>query len=160
MFVMNVKGGRLKFLGSIFFVLILITIFIVCVNQNLRNSTPDIRAQNYPPGETDAQRVEFLQGFGLETTGSPVDSREVTIPFEFDREYERYNGIQLDQGFDLSEFKGERAVRFTYEITNYPGYAEGVNHIKANLLISQGRIIGGDVSNTDVEDGFVRGFKL
>jgi len=156
MFVMSVKGGQLKFLGGVFMVLVLIAIFIVCVNQNLRQSTPDARADDYPPGETDGQQLDFLGSFGLETAGQPADSREVTIPFEFDPTYEEYNKIQQEQGFDLSQFKGEKALRFTYDVVNYPGYTAG---IKANLLVFRGRIIGGDVSNTDIENGFVRGFK-
>ena len=155
MFVMSVKGSHLKLLGGAFVLLVLIAIFFVCVNRNLADSGEDTRTRDYPAGETSAQQLEFLRGFGWETTGSPVDSREVTIPSDFDQVYERYNKIQKKQGFDLSRFKGEKALRYTYEITNYPGHPAG---IRATLLVSQGKIIGGDICNAQVENGFLHGF--
>jgi hypothetical protein len=65
-----------------------------------------------------------------------------------------YNEVQKQQGLDLEKYKGKDVIRYTYEITNYPG-EEG--KVLANLIVYKNRVIGGDICSADV-NGFIHGF--
>lgn len=67
-----------------------------------------------------------------------------------------YNEIQTDQGYDLEPYKGQNVTLYTYEITNYEGYTEG---IVADLLVCNGKVIGGDICNTSADNGFMTGLE-
>ena len=84
-----------------------------------------------------------MEGFGWELEQEPYEIVEMVIPEEFDAAMERYNGIQKAQAMDLSAFCGRRCRRYTYVVTNYPGRTDPV---QANLLVLDGKIIGGDIT--------------
>ena len=67
-----------------------------------------------------------------------------------------YNDLQKAQGLDLSEYKGKSAMRYTYEITNYPDY-DGT--VYANIIVYKNRVIGGDICSSGTQ-GFIQGFEL
>ena len=58
---------------------------------------------------------------------------------------------------DLSKLKGKKVKRWTYEVTNYPKQTEGV---RANLLVLDGKVVGGDICSNDAANGFMHGFAL
>ena len=91
---------------------------------------------------------------GWEVENDPVSVSDIVIPTNFDATYDTYNNIQLAQGLDLSKYKGEKAVKYTYKVTNYPDNAETVN---ANLIVVDETISAGDVSSTSL-GGFMHGF--
>lgn len=101
-------------------------------------------------------RVAFLKSLGWQVPNEPSEVVEITIPQTFNAVYNNYNSIQKAQGFDLSKFRGVRAKRWTYSISNYPGVKEGV---RANLIVYNGMLIGGDVSSVNI-NGFMRGLKI
>lgn len=107
------------------------------------------------------ERIAFLAQYGWDVAEDPVKVEEILIPEEFNDVYTKYNEIQLQQGFDLSTYMGCRAKRWTYTILNYPGN-DGVQptdgSIRANLIVYDGSVIGGDVSSVAL-DGFMHGFK-
>lgn len=103
-----------------------------------------------------ASVLGFISSLGWEVNETPDEIREVIIPSEFDDVYTNYNEIQLAQNYDLSEFKGERVKKWTYTVNNYPG-CEGEEFIKINILICDGKVIGGDVCSVKL-DGFMHGF--
>lgn len=105
---------------------------------------------------TNAARVSFLTGLGWQVDEEAVEVREVVIPLEFDQVYQNYNLIQLDQGFDLTQYAGRRMTRYTYEILNYP---TGEENIRANLLVYKDRLVGGDVCSLRL-DGFMHGLRM
>jgi len=78
------------------------------------------------------------------------------IPREFDRVMSTYNELQKRQGLDLTKYKGREVTRYSYNVTNYPGY-EG--KVTANVIVYKSRVIGGDVSSSDVE-GFIGTFEF
>lgn len=104
-------------------------------------------------GSTEVQRRAFLKQYGWEL-GEEINRGSVRIPDEFDDVYTQYNEIQLKQGFDLRKYAGKEVERYQYPVTNYPGFPD---YIRANLLVFQGKIIGGDVSSVAL-DGFMHGF--
>ena len=113
----------------------------------LKNSV-DTRAESFE------QQAAILKSFGYEVEGQPLLIEEIIVPSEFDQKYEEYNNYQKISGFDLSDYKGYRAKKYTYRVINYPNYPDNV---LANLIVYNGRAIGGDISSTSPE-GFVHGF--
>jgi hypothetical protein len=106
-------------------------------------------------GGDDTQRVAFLLALGWEPQGAPLEITEVQIPEVFDEVYAPYNTMQQENGFDLTHYKGRRVKRFTYKITNYPG---GSENVRANLLVCDGVIIGGDIYASE-SGGFMIGLQ-
>ncbi len=80
-----------------------------------------------------------------------IDSHEITVPEEFDDVYENYNEVQLEAGFDLRPYCGRRLTMCTYEIYDHP-----FGKVFAHVLLSGGRVVGGDISSTAI-DGFMQG---
>lgn len=111
-------------------------------------------------GSTNEQRIEFLKGFGWETSSEPIEIESVIIPSEFFEVYESYNEIQKQQGYDLYDFKSKEVKRYTYEIKNYPLSDPALTGtVRANLLVYNGAIIGGDVCSVAL-GGFMHGFSI
>lgn len=106
------------------------------------------------PGQTNQERLEFLEGFGWQVSQEPEEIVEIQIPEELDTVYEDYNQLQEAQGCNLEKYAGERCKRYSYQVTNYPGQEENV---RANLLVADGKIIGGDICSLEL-DGFMHGF--
>lgn len=94
------------------------------------------------PGETNAQRVEYLRNCGWEVVEEPVETFQFLLPEKLEEPYASYNDLQLSQGFDLRPYCGRQLARYTYTLTNYPNRPEGV---QANLYVCDGQIIGGDI---------------
>lgn len=103
---------------------------------------------------TDKERRDYLASYGWESA-QEFETKELTIPQEWNDVYDAYNEVQLNQGFDLTNFKGKAVTLYTYTITNYENTSEG---IVADMLVCDGNLIGGDVCNTSAEDGFLVGF--
>lgn len=102
--------------------------------------------------------MSFISQFGWQVVAEPDDVREVMIPVEFDDVYKNYNEIQTQQGYNLEKYAGERVKRWSFTITNYPGYEEK-DCIKINILVSDNEVIGGDVCSVEL-NGFMHGFAL
>lgn len=103
---------------------------------------------------TDEERRNYLATFGWETE-KDVEEKELTIPQSWNQVYTDYNEVQLNQGFDLTEYKGKKVTLYTYTIKNYENSRQG---IVADMLVCDGVLIGGDLCNTSAENGFVVGF--
>ena len=99
---------------------------------------------------SNAERVDFLNKQGWIVKPDPVSTEEITIPSEFNEVYERYDEFQDEQGFDLDDYKGRKAMIYTYSVLNYPDYPENV---VANMIIADNRLIGGEVTLNE-ENGF------
>lgn len=100
--------------------------------------------------ECNAERVEFLNTLG-HIVEPEFESEEITIPAEFNEKFSQYNDIQLEQGFDLSAYKGKKVNKYSYKVLNYPDYPENV---VINLLFDDHRMIGADITYNDAENGF------
>lgn len=107
--------------------------------------------------ETNEKREQYLKSLGWEFK-TDFTEKSVTVPQEFNDTYQKYNEIQKEQGFDLEDYKGKSITVYTYNITNYTGY-ENRDCVFANLLVCEGRLIGGDICSTSVSDGFMQGLK-
>lgn len=103
---------------------------------------------------TDEERRNYLSTFGWEAE-EEFEEKELTIPQSWNQVYTDYNEVQINQGFDLTEYKGRKVKLYTYTITNYEKSNEG---IVADMLVCDGVLIGGDLCNTSAENGFLVGF--
>ena len=103
--------------------------------------------------ETEAQRQALISELGWEASEEPTEHKTVTIPEEFDDVYTAYNELQIQQGFDLSNFKGKEVEIYYYSVYNYKGHEDSV---QLTLIGCDGVLIGGDVCCTEL-DGFMQG---
>lgn len=146
MFVLSVKAEKKRLLIGLAAALLAITLLVVAFSLQ-GNGTPDI------PGETNDQRIVFLQQYGWEVEEEPIDVQEVILPEEFNDVYTNYNAVQKTQNMDLEPFAGKTCKQWVYHVTNYPGE----ENVRATLLVYEGNIIGGDLSSAAL-DGFLCNF--
>ena len=104
--------------------------------------------------DTNDARVKFLTDLGWDVTASPAEAGEVRIPKGPDEVFDRYNELQKSQGYDLSKYAGKKAMRYVYQINNYPNAKEPVY---ATVLVYKDKIIGGDITDT-TPGGRIQGF--
>ncbi len=119
-----------------------------------KDSTDVLKNSIDTAAQTTEQQVTFLKEFGYTVEPQPILIEEVIIPSEFDENYVNYNNYQKLSGFDLERYKGCRAKKYTYKVKEYPDYKDDVI---ANLLIYNGKVIGGDISSAEL-GGFTHGF--
>lgn len=156
MFVVSMKASKKKLVLILAAILVVLsgTLFFL-----LRDGSDETRAvgqageYSLTAGDA-AQRVAFLHQFGWEVKETPMEQVDVLLPSSFNDTYEKYNQIQKEQGLDLLKYAGTTCQRYTYEVTNYPGKDSGV---VANLLVLDGRVIGGDICSVEL-NGFIHGF--
>ena len=158
MFVCTLRANTLKFFGIIGIALIALVSLIVFVPRYEISSTAAILKEKesfrFDKIKTNEDRIAFLAQYGWEVSESPAEEVTLSIPAEYDRIMKTYNELQKKQGLDLSKYKGRDVMRYTYEITNYPGYT---GKVLANVIVYKNREIGGDICSTDT-GGFIHGF--
>lgn len=102
-------------------------------------------------GGSNAERIAFINECGWQTEVSHCELKEVRIPVNFDEVYEKYNELQLMQGFDLRPYRAHSVKKYTYLITNYreDGSGSAMPDIFANLLVEDGEVIAADISSAE-----------
>lgn len=155
MFLVSLKSlkGKLFLLVSAI-VTITIVFAVISSSENTENSKATDDTLDFS-ASTDEERMSFITSIGLIVENEPSAVAEIRIPDEFDETYANYNEIQKQSGLDLEPYKGCTAKKWTYTVTNYPGYEE-TQSIKINLLVYKGKIIGGDICSFEI-DGFMKG---
>lgn len=150
MFVLTAKVSKTKIAAAVT-ILIAIVVLIVIVSAARGSSGQQSNAN----ADTNDARVTFLAQFGWDVNADAVQAQAVTIPKTADNEvFTRYNELQKSQGYDLTEHAGKKAMRYVYEILNYPDASAPVY---ATLFVIDGSVVGGDVTNTAPE-GTMHGF--
>lgn len=96
------------------------------------------------PGETEQQRINYIESFGWDAGITRVDVKEIRIPVDFDEVYEEYNAIQRQQGFDLRRYRAHSVRQYTYEISRTD---DDPVPMLAHLLVENGVIIGADITS-------------
>lgn len=158
MFLFSFKSLKGKF---ILLLAVVVAAIIVCAVLSSDEPSDDepvtsVNAIDYS-ASTQTEQLTFIASLGYTVNTEPDSVEEVVIPEEFDDVYTQYNELQKAADLDLSRYKGCNAKKWTYTVTDYPGY-ENSDCIKINLLIYNGRIIGGDVSSVEL-DGFMNPLK-
>lgn len=147
----SIRTGKRKLI-ALAASLAILTCIIVFVPRSDTSGSSQIAYSRQ--AETADQRIAFLKQFGWQVEPEPLEIRDVTIPEEFDRVYERYNRLQQAQGMDLLPYAGKTCRQWIYQVTNHP---EDSSTVRAVLLVYEGEVIGGDISSVAI-DGFITGF--
>ena len=159
MFVYSLRAGTVKLIGVICVALTVLITLIAFVPTYTISSQASADASEvsyrYDKIKNAEDVAAFLSQFGWEVDATPIESKEVTIPAEFDKIFSAYNELQREQGLDLSKYKRKQVTRYTFKVTNYEGY-EGT--VYANVLVYRNRVVGGDICSADAT-GFVQGFE-
>ncbi len=100
---------------------------------------------------SNADRIRFISSLNLKAKDQCVSQKDIQIPQAFSDVYQNYNALQLSAGFDLSAYKGCAVTMYTYALDDYNPFSQ---ETVVNLLVYNGRIIGGDISAVAF-DGFM-----
>ena len=159
MFVYSVKANTLKLAGITIGALGVLIALIFLLPSYTPQTTAVIAKKTaeykYDKIRTNDDRVKFLEQFGWTVDAAPVEEVTMRLPDEFDKVLASYNELQKQGGLDLSKYRGKEVTRYTYKVTNYPGYDGSVT---ANVIVYRNRVIGGDVCSSDVS-GFIGTFE-
>lgn len=153
MFVYSVNKRQIRLVAIVVCLIIMCAILALLTRQSIetmKQSEINLRATSSD------ERIAYLAQFGWRVDEEPVEVKEIIIPAEFDDVYTNYNKLQLEQGFDLTQYLSKRVKKWTYTVTNYPGY-EDKNCIRATMLVLDGKVIGGDICSVEL-GGFMHGF--
>ena len=156
MFVYSVKTSKSKIIALIVAVVAIIVAVVMVAGKSTSPAATD--SQINIKAENAEQRAAFLSQFGWEFAPDPVEVTEVIVPSDFSKGYTEYAEMNKAAGFDLEPYKGLRAKRWTYEILNYPGYENKTGYIRANVLVYEGMVIGGDICSLE-QGGFMHSFE-
>lgn len=157
MFVYSVKTSKAK-IGAL---LLAIGAVVIAVAMTLTGGkTPAVNEGTVNvKAENSAERTAFISQYGWKVSPDPVEVSEVIIPEDFDAGYREYASMNKAAGFDLEPYKGMRAKRWTYDVLNYPGFENINGVVQVNLLVFEGRVIGGDVCSLE-SGGFMHCFEM
>ena len=86
---------------------------------------------------------QIVRDMGYEVGDAPFETVELVIPENFGSVYERYNNMLKEEGYDLTPYKGKKRTRYTYLIPSL--------NARANILVHNGKIIGGDISGITLD---------
>lgn len=154
MFIVTAKFNRKRAVAIVVALAILLCAIILVAGYLDRSKVkPAAKAVTATGIKTNADRVNYLRSFGWEVNETPIDEQEIVIPREFTGVYENYIKLQEAQGFDLKNYGGVEAKRYTYEILNYPTGEKGV---VADIIVYRNTVIAGDVQSTAL-NGFMHG---
>ena len=159
MFVLSVKKKQIKRILVLAAVIAAAAVLLIAIYSGDGTEAVPGGAQGICyRAETQQERMQFIEQFGWLAEEDPAEISEVFLPEEFDEVYQNYNEIQKNEnGLDLYKYRGKRVKRWSYCITNYPGYENSRDTVRINLLVYSGLVIGGDVCSTQL-DGFMHGF--
>lgn len=156
MFIYSIKASKNKLAAAAIAITAVVATAIVLAGRVGQPVAKDDGAVNYK-AENSEQRIAFISQFGWKVSEEPSEVREVLIPEKFEDGYTEYAEMNKAQNLDLEIYKGLRAKRWTYDVLNYPS-KEDSGAVQINLLIYNGRVIGGDVSSLE-SGGFMHGFE-
>ena len=113
---------------------VLIIFALLSVTASLKASAID--------GSTHRKRMVYIKGLNISVDEDSFTYKKTVIPKEFGSVYNNYNKLQRKAGFDLSRFKGEEVTVYTYPVL---GCEKNLT-----LIVCDGEIIGGDISEVSV----------
>ena len=151
MFIFSTKLTKTKILTISLVGACLALLLLISIPSGIRAS------KNVVKGETNEERIEYLETFGWEVSTTPVEVVSIVIPEKFDQTYTEYNALQISQGFDLNNYKGDAGTRYTYSISNYPSNTGA--EVLANVIVIDNKIVAADVSSVSA-GGFMHTLQM
>ena len=147
MFIVTTKLSKKRALVIIIALAVILGAIIMLAGQRDGEGRPPAEHRADTPEDV----VAYLESLGWQVNLEPVEVREVLIPKEFSQVYLAYNEMQKAAGFDLTRYQGMDALRYTYQILNYPEHPEG---IVADVIVVNNYIVGGGIQSIRA-DGFM-----
>ena len=161
MVIMTAKVSKSKLIAIALIVLVAVILLVVCLtNSGKSGSAPAAEnAAQAAPSElkTNDDRVAYLASYGWEVAQEPVQTQEVRVPTEPNEVFQRYNELQLSQGYDLTQYSGKTLRRYVYTVTNYPAADGGPYY--ATVLVYKNEVAGGDVCSA-AQNGVMHSFTM
>lgn len=156
MFIFTAKFSKWKCLAAALMVIAIVALMVTLFTS--ADADAKERQQETKPQqiESNEDRIAFLQSFGWEVEANPIETQEVKIPDAFPEVLEKYNELQKQQGYDLTNYSGKHVKRYVYEILNYPGSHD---QYYATLLIYKDTVIGADVTSAS-QNGVMHGLEM
>lgn len=149
MFVLTAKISKPKLIAAGVLILAIILLIVLL-------ATGGGKSAGGPAGGSNDERVAYLATYGWSVNATPTETQKVKLlSTSENRVFARYNELQITQGFDLTDHSGKEVMRYVYEILNYP---DATAPVYATVLVSDGYIIGGDITNS-APDGVIHGFR-
>ena len=131
------SSAKKSIILTLFALFLLSCIFLLMIGSTFHTASPPSTYLGIDnSGETDVQRIRFLTELGYNVNVSSEESEAIKIPMEFGDVYTRYNELQKQTGTNLLNYRGADCIRYTY--------AEEGSDRRLNLIVYEGRIIGGD----------------
>ncbi len=93
----------------------------------------------------DEDVATWLRTCGYAVTIPAAEVREVQLPDTFDGALADYERLQVQAGFSLEDYAGQRATCRTYALRDHES-GEGA---AVHLYLLQDRVIGGDITASD-----------
>ena len=87
-------------------------------------------------------RIAEKMGFS-DVEKTPYEVVKFTVPENFTPVYQRYNSLLEKNGYSLVPYKGKECTRYTYLIPSAGA--------RANILVYDGKVIGGDISGITLD---------
>lgn len=137
------------------FLIVLAAFVILAVLLSMGSRTGGVKLLSAEAVATCEDRANFLLECGWEVDPSSEEEQTIHIPERFTAVYESYNDLQLQQGYDLTDYAGQDCILYSYTVLNYPDPSQTV---LANLYVYKNRVIGGDIHSTNL-NGFMIGLK-
>ncbi len=156
MFIMTAKINKQKIITIALIALVAVVLLALLVTNADTPIGLKIPSEDNIDITSNDGRIAYLATYGWEVKTDPNHTQQVRIPTNPSEVFERYNDLQISQGFDLHEYAGKIATRYVYEITNYPNSNEP--HY-VTLFIYEDTVIGGDVCSAS-KDGVMHGLAL
>ena len=150
MFICSIKLNKTRMLSGIAAICLALTLVFLIVPDMPEQTGVDISAASQK------EMVDYLDSIGYTVAPEALLIETITIPEVFNEEYTLYNEKQKPAGFDLEKFAGKSARKYTFKVLNYP---DQKTEVVANLLIFENKVIGGDISSTEL-GGFCDGLIL
>ena len=150
MFILSLKSfkGKLLLLIAVVVAAVIALTIISDNKPSAENSADADSTLNYSAA-TEEELMSFISQTAYTVRTEPVSVTEIIIPEEFDEVYTQYNEIQKKNGFDLSYYSGCTVKKWTYTVTNYPGY-ENSDAVRLTILVYRDKVIGGDVCSVEL----------
>jgi hypothetical protein len=155
MFIYTTKFSKRKAITGIIILAVILTIIIILAGIGSKTKAASVPTLSATVKDNE-QRVQYLSSLGWEVESDVLEQQDITIPKEFNEIYKQYNSLQQQQGFDLLDYAGMEATRYTYQVLNYPDYDDTV---VADIIVYNNMVIGGDIQATAM-DGFMSGLEF
>ncbi len=156
MFIFTAKFDKKKAIIAVLLLGVLLCTIILAAGN--RDSNPVQTSSLSAVVKNNGQRVDYLSSFGWEIETEPLETQEILIPAKFDSVYEEYNKLQQTQGFNLKNYCGMEATRYTYKVLNYPDSSKQ-NTVVADIIVYRNQVIAGDIQSVSL-GGFMHGLEF